>query len=129
LCTDVVIAEHAAERTAVGLAAEGTTALVLPALSYAVTEYAAAFAGTLSIPSDTSRALARDVVLSACRAGFQGVVLCNAHLEPAHRATLGAAVEEARAAGARVAFPDVTRKPHPLQLGAEFQSGACHAGF
>jgi len=56
------------------------------------------------------------------------VVLCNAHLEPAHIASLRAAAESASAAGARVAFPDVTQKPHALRLGAEFRSGACHAG-
>ncbi|MFW5921365.1 MAG: creatininase family protein, partial [Polyangiales bacterium] len=58
----------------------------------------------------------------------QGVVVCNAHLEPANINALTDAVEAAREQGARVSFPDVTRKPHALRLGDEFKSGACHAG-
>jgi creatinine amidohydrolase len=128
LATDVSIAEAGAVRAVRRLLREGLGALVLPALAYAVTEYAAGFAGTLSIPEETARALARDAVLAAVRAGFRGVVLCNAHLEPANIAALHAAAAEAEARGARVAFPDVTRKPHALRLGDEFRSGACHAG-
>lgn len=128
LATDVVIAEEGASRAAHRLEAEGRAALVLPPLAYAVTEYAAGFAGTLSLPEATARALARDVILAATRAGFRGVVICNAHLEPANIAALRGGAEDASAAGATVAFPDVTRKPHALRLGAEFKSGACHAG-
>lgn len=128
LSTDVVIAEHGAERAAGDLSLEDVVAVVLPPVSYAVTEYASEFAGTLSLPPETSRAFVRDVILAAMRAGFRGVVLCNAHLEPANIQALREAAEEARAKGALVAFPDVTRKPHALTLGEEFRSGACHAG-
>jgi creatinine amidohydrolase len=126
--TDVVIADVGAERAARVLEDEGVTAVVLPPIAYAVTEYASEFAGTLSIPEETARALVRDVILGTTHAGFRGVVLCNAHLEPGNLAALHAAVEDARARGALVAFPDVTRKPHALRLGEEFKSGACHAG-
>ncbi len=128
LATDVIISDEAAKRAAAALDAEGIRALVLPPLAYAVTEYASDFAGTLSIPEATARALARDAILAAVRAGFRGVVVCNAHLEPANIAALRGAVDEARAAGAPCDFPDVTRKPHALRLGDEFKSGACHAG-
>ena len=128
LSTDVIIAEHAAERAAGDLSLDAITAVVLSPIAYAVTEYASEFAGTVSISADTSRALVRDVILGAVRAGFRGVVLCNAHLEPANIEALRAAADEASAKGARVAFPDVTRKPHALTLGDEFKSGACHAG-
>lgn len=128
LSTDVIIAEHAAERAAGERSLEDVTAVVLPPVAYAVAEYASGFAGTLSISPATSRALVRDVILGAVRAGFRGVVLCNAHLEPANIGALREAADEARAAGACVAFPDVTRRPHALELGEEFRSGACHAG-
>lgn len=128
LATDVLIAETAALRTASLLAQEDRAALVLPAISYSVTEYAAGFAGTIPLAPDSARRYVRDVCLGAVRAGFRAVVICNAHLEPAHVEGLAAAAEEARAEGAKVAFPDVTKKPHALRLGDEFKSGACHAG-
>jgi len=126
--TDVVISLHAAQRAALALRAEGRPAVVLPPLAYAVTEFAAGFGGTLSLPLGTATALVRDVVLASHRAGFRGVVICNAHLEPGNLQALRDGAAAAREAGAEVAFPDVTRKPHALRLGEEFKSGACHAG-
>lgn len=128
LATDVIISREAARRAARILEKEGPAAVVLPPLAYAVTEYASEFSGTISLPFETAKALARDVILGAVRSGLAGVVVCNAHLEPENLRALREACEEAAARGARVAFPDVTRKPHALRLGAEFRSGACHAG-
>ena len=128
LSTDVVISTEAARRAARQLASEGVSALVLPPVAYAVTEFAAGFSGTLSIPIETARALLRDVILAAMRTGFRAVVVCNAHLEPGNLQAIREAVDETAARGARAAFPDVTRKPHALRLGDEFKSGACHAG-
>ena len=128
LNTDVVIAREGAHRAALALREEGIDAIVLPPLAYAVTEFAATFGGTISLPFETAKAMIRDVILGAVRAGFSAVVLCNAHLEPDNIRALKAAMDEAKARGAKVAFPDVTRKPHALRLGEEFRSGACHAG-
>jgi creatinine amidohydrolase len=128
LCTDVVISEEGAVRAARRLEEEGVRAVVLPPVAYAVTEYASEFPGTVSIRPSTARALLLDVVAGAVRSGFRGAVLCNAHLEPQAVEAIAGAVEDARAAGLRAAFPDVTRKPHALRLGEEFKSGACHAG-
>lgn len=128
LATDVVIAREAARRAQRALMREAIAALVLPALPYAVTDYASGFAGTVSLPFETARALVRDVIVGAVRSGFRGVVVCNAHLEPENLRAIAEACEEARALGAAVAFPDVTRRPHALRLGEEFRSGACHAG-
>ena len=128
LSTDVVISQEGARRAALRLREKGRAAVVLPPLAYAVTEFAASFAGTISLPFDTAKALARDVMIGAHRAGFSGVVVCNAHLEPENLRALKVAMKEANANGARVVFPDVTRKPHALRLGEEFKSGACHAG-
>lgn len=128
LGTDVVISETAALRAAAELRRSRIAAVVLPPLAYAVTEFAADFHGTISLPIETATALVRDVILGAARAGFRGVVICNAHLEPGNLKAIRDAVEQAMAKGARAAFPDVTRKPHALRLGEEFRSGACHAG-
>ena len=128
LATDVIISKEAARRAQRLLMRDGVRAVILPPLAYAVTEYASEFAGTISLPFDTAKALARDVILGAVRAGMRGVVVCNAHLEPENLRALREACDEARAKGAKVDFPDVTRKPHALRLGEEFKSGACHAG-
>lgn len=128
LATDVIISREAARRAQRILMREGVRSVLLPPLAYAVTEYASEFAGTISLPLETAKALARDVILGAVRTGFRGVVVCNAHLEPENLRALHEACEEARARGARVELPDVTRKPHALRLGEEFKSGACHAG-
>ena len=128
LTTDVVISKEAARRAQRILMKEGVPSILLPPLAYAVTEYASEFAGTISLPFETAKALARDVILGAIRTGFRGVVVCNAHLEPENLRALREACDEARARGARVELPDVTRKPHALRLGEEFKSGACHAG-
>src|SRR5205809_1016345 len=55
--------------------------------------------------------------------------VANAHLDPAHVAALEAAVaQNQRENGARIVFPDVTKRPWALRLTEEFRSGACHAG-
>lgn len=147
LLTDVVIAETAALRAAAMLlepafrasdaprpehpgreAESSIAAVVLPPLVYAVADYAGEFPGTLSISAETASALVADVCRAAARSGLAGVVLCNAHLDPAHIASLVEGQRRAEADGVRVAFPDITRKPHALRLGDEFRSGACHAG-
>lgn len=128
LGTDVVISETASVRAAMRLRRDGVEAVVLPPLAYAVTEFAAGFGGTISLSVDTATALARDVIVGAARAGFRGVVVANAHLEPGNLEALRTAVTQANERGARAVFPDVTKKPHALRLGDEFKSGACHAG-
>lgn len=128
LQTDVVISEAAALRAAIQLRREGHPAVVLPPLAYAVTEFASPFRGTVSLPLETASAFARDVILGVGRAGFAGVVVCNAHLEPGNLRALADAVVQANDRGVPAAFPDITRKPHALRLGEEFISGACHAG-
>lgn len=128
LATDVIISRTAAARAARRRRAAGEKAVVLPPLAYAVTEFAAGFDGTVSISIETARLLVRDVLVGAKRAGFVGVVICNAHLEPGNLVALREGMELAAAEGARAVFPDVTRKPHALRLGDEFKSGACHAG-
>jgi creatinine amidohydrolase len=129
LSTDVVIAEAMARAGADELAARGVESLILPALAYTCAGYAAGFAGTLSVRPETATTLVVDVAESLARHGARLLALANAHLEPAHIASIeaaAAAIRERRLLA--VAFPDVTRRPWALRLTEEFQSGACHAG-
>jgi creatinine amidohydrolase len=126
LDTDVVIARAVAERAAAALREKGRRALVFPPLTYGVTDFAAGFAGTVSIGAATLRALVVDLARSLAAQGFDPVVLVNHHLEPAHFAALHEAA--AQAAPARVIVPDHRKKPWALQLGEEFCRGGSHAG-
>ena len=128
LDTDVTIALGTARRAAAELERRGRACVVLPPIAYSVAQYAASFAGTLSLPSETAVANLRDTLIAAARAGFAPLAVANAHLEPAHIETIKQAAELARAAGADVRFPDVTRRALAQRLTEEFRSGACHAG-
>lgn len=129
LATDSLISDAVAERAAAELAARGFVAALLPTIHYAVTEWAAAFAGSLSIPEEVAIGL----VLGACRAtrraGFDRVVVFTAHLEPDHIASLREVVRRFEAElGEPLLFVDTTRRALASRLTAEFQSGSCHAG-
>ncbi|HTE07052.1 MAG TPA: creatininase family protein [Planctomycetota bacterium] len=129
LDTDVTIALGTARRAAALLGAAGRACVVLPPVAYSVAQYAAPFAGTLGVRPETAVAHVRDVLSAAVRAGFAPVAIANAHLEPAHIASLRAACEAVTAeTGAVLAFPDVTRRRLAERLTEEFRSGACHAG-
>lgn len=129
LATDVYLAEELSLRAQAALLARGRPALIAPALCYAVTEFGAAFAGTVSIGAETARRLYADVCLGLQRGGFLRVCLVNSHLEPAHVAALRAAVAEVRERGGPpVAFPDHTEKRWARTLTDEYRSGRCHAG-
>jgi creatinine amidohydrolase len=118
---DTVIATEMARRGAAKLSEHGVNSLILPSVNFSVGEFAADFAGTLSIPPETSVALLRDVCL-ACRK-FRAVALVNINLEPRHVETLKAAVEAARKAGASVCWVDITKKRWSDTLGEAFQTG------
>lgn len=126
LATDVIIASEVAARAAAALEAQGKPAVVFPPLAYGVTEFAAGFAGTVSIRPETLRSLAVDLIRSLAGQGFAPVVLVNHHLEPAHFAALHAAAAEALPAP--VIVPDHRRRPWAPALGEEFCRGGSHAG-
>jgi creatinine amidohydrolase len=128
LSTDVVLAEGMAEAAAGLLRARGRSVLVLPSLAYGVTECAGEFFGTISIGAATVRALVEEIAASLRGRGCEKLGLVNAHLEPAHRHALREAAAAASAAGLPTVLPDVVRRAYAARLGAEFQSGACHAG-
>lgn len=128
LRTDVVIAEHAARLAAQELQRQGQAALVMPAIHYAVTDFAAGFSGTLTVPPAAAKAWLEAVVRSAFDAGFKGLVLCTAHLDPGHLAVLSEVATSCQEHGLAVAFPNIVRRRHVERLGDEFGTGACHAG-
>ena len=128
LGTDVIISDGMAKRAAKALEAEGIRALVLPALAYAPAEYAAEFAGTISIGAATAAALLLDIARSLKAQGFACLALANSHFDPANVAMLRAVTAEIAALGLPVAYPDFTRRALARTLTEEFQSGACHAG-
>src|SRR5213083_1345771 len=113
LSTDVIIAEAMARRCADKLSARGYDALLLPALGYTA----------------TVTALIVDVASSLGRHGFPVLAIANAHLDPAHVASINAALA-ARGGDhlPRMVFPDVAKKPWAVRLTEEFRSGTCHAG-
>lgn len=98
-------------------------ALVLPDLGYGVTEFAAPFAGAVSIGASTLRALVVDICGSLKRQGFERIIVVNNHFEPAHVAALRGATGEAG-----VAYFDLLRRANVARLTDEFRSGSCHAG-
>ena len=129
LATDVIISKELCRRVARALEDRDTESVVAPALSYAVTEYAGEFAGTVTLAKETAVALVRDVAAGLARQGFTRVVLVNSHLEPAHLDTLREAAAAAQAAtGKQVCFPDACSKRWARTLTEEFKKGACHAG-
>lgn len=129
LATDVIISKELCRRAARALEDRDQEALVAPALSYAVTEYAGEFAGTVTVPRETAIAMLRDVAVGLHRQGFPRVVLVNSHLEPAHLETVREAAAAAQEiTGKRVAFPDACSKRWARTLTEEFKKGACHAG-
>jgi creatinine amidohydrolase len=129
LATDGVIAEAMARAGAARLEARGIPAVVLPLLPYTTAGFAAAFPGTISIGAEAVTALVADVARALGRHGYRALAIANAHLDPAHLASLHAARRSvADAEGFPVVFPDLTTKPWGSRLTDEFRSGACHAG-
>jgi creatinine amidohydrolase len=102
--------------------------LVLPAVPYGVTRYAASFPGAIGVGEDTLHALVVDVCGSLAEQGLCHLAIVNSHFEPEQVATLRRAVDTLRAADARVGLLDLTRRRHAQRLTPEFRAGSCHAG-
>ena len=129
--TDVTIAVAHARRAAGKLEALGVQALVLPPLAYGITNWTQGFPGRISIRTGTLFALVEDLLSALEFEGIRQLVVVNAHLEPENVRTLrNALLDRAERHRDRVhaVFADVTRRKFAEKLGAEFQSGDCHAG-
>ncbi|HJZ85102.1 MAG TPA: creatininase family protein [Polyangia bacterium] len=107
LAADCVIAEEMARRSAAALDERAFPSAIAPTVAYSCAEYAAGFAGTVSVEAAGFEAYLLGALSGLQRTGFARVCLVNAHLEPRH-------LEAVRAVLARlerkVAFPDVTDK-------------------
>lgn len=129
LCTDMLLAEGMAARAGVLLEQRGIPAVVLPSLPFGVTEFGRHFTGALGIPPAALLETVVGVAAALKRDGARALALCNAHLEPDHLRTLHEAAHQATArTGLPTCFMDKTRPSVARTLGAEFKSGACHAG-
>ncbi len=127
LSTDVIIAEAMARACAEVLSGEGRDVVLLPALWATHAGFADAFPGTVSVSGATVTALVREVAAALAAQGFGVLAVANAHLDPAHLASLRDACADAPA-GIRMAFVDLTRRAVAERLTEEFRTGACHAG-
>jgi creatinine amidohydrolase len=127
--TDVIIGDAMARAGAERLAEAGYEPILLPPLAYTAAPFAAGFPGTLSVAAATVTSLLVDLARALTKERLAALAIANAHLDPTHLASIGAAVEVARRERCLpVVAPDATRKPWALRLGEEFRSGACHAG-
>lgn len=129
LDTDVLIAEAMASRAVERLRASGVEAYVLPAIAYAVTDFARGFGGAVTVSARTASSLIEEVCRSLISLGFRRIAIATAHLEPAHLVSIRDACARVKeAAGVEPIFPDITSKRWGRMLNEEFRSGACHAG-
>jgi creatinine amidohydrolase len=129
LTTDGIIAVAMAEAGAAQLAGHDLLPVVLPPHEYTSAPFAAAFAGTVTVPPETVTGLVVELGRALAFHGFGVLAIANAHLDPTHLGALHAAVSRLLAERITLAvFPDLTRKPWALRLGEEFRSGACHGG-
>jgi len=130
LATDIILSTENAERAAQALRTQGVGAIVAPPLPYGVTDFAAGFTGAISIPVETMV----DFIVAGSSAyldqGFAHVCLINHHLEPGQLKMLQLSrqrLADKYGPGA-VSYPEVISRRWGGRLGAEFRSGACHAG-
>ena len=129
LATAAILSEELARRSAAALEPDGSEVLIAPTISYALTDYAGEFSGTVSIAADTAARLVSDVCCSLIGQGFERIGLINSHLEPAHVASLrDACARVLGRTGRVVAFPDQTERRWARTLTDEYKRGACHAG-
>jgi creatinine amidohydrolase len=129
LDTDVIIAQAMARAGAARLTARGLRPLLLPPLTYTTAAFAQGFAGTMSVRPQTVTATVVEIAANLRQQGFGMLAIANAHLDPAHLASLEAAAIAIRHDfKLPVAFPNLAAKPWALRLSDEFKSGACHAG-
>jgi len=129
LSTDTLISDAVAQRAAATLGEDGWTAVVFPPVHYGVTDWAASFTGTVSIPSEATHALFMAAAKAARSMGFTRVAVTNAHLEPGHIMMLRKVAKDYEAeTGEPLVFSDKTRRANAARLTDEFRSGSCHAG-
>lgn len=129
LRTDVTLAEENARRAA-SLFPANFRVFIVPSLPFGVTDFAAGFRGAIGLTATTFECVVRELVSALLDDGFNHVSLINHHLDPNHLKALDRAINQLRETYGphRVSHPSVLEGRWGRQLGAEFRSGACHAG-
>lgn len=127
LSVDVVIAEEVCRRVAARLTRD---VVVFPAVAYGLTDFAAPFAGTVTLPAEVARQMLVGILRGIVGSGFGALAVVNHHLEPAHFRVVHEAAKAVQAAspGVKVLVPDHRRPPTGPALGHEFMHGGSHAG-
>jgi creatinine amidohydrolase len=130
LGTDGLISAGVCRRAAESLADDPEVRpLILPALPYGVTRYAADFAGAIGVREETLHALVADVCGSLAEQGLRHQAIVNNHFEPEQVTTLRRVVDALNERDdARVELLDLTRRSRAQRLTQEFRDGSCHAG-
>jgi creatinine amidohydrolase len=126
LLTDTIISQSSAELAAARLAQEGITAWIAPAVPYGVTDFAAGFAGAISVPDAVLGDYLAAVVRGFLDNGADHVCVVNNHLEPAHYQALLAVAPRFAPGRCSIACPLSRRWARTLS--DEFKRGECHAG-
>ena len=127
LSVDVVIAEEVCRRASSRLRRD---TVMFTEVAYALTDFAAPFAGTVTLAADVARAMLTGILTGIAHSGFSTIAVVNHHLEPAHFRVVHDAGKAAQAAfpSARVLVVDHRRAPIGPKLGHEFMHGGSHAG-
>jgi creatinine amidohydrolase len=130
LATDSMISTGMCRHAAARLADDPELrALVLPPLSYGVTRYTSAFAGTVHIDEETLHAVVTDVLGSLIAQGLRHNAIVNNHFEPEHVQTLHRAIDTVlERTGVLTAYLDLTRRHRAKALTDEFRRRGSHAG-
>ncbi len=124
--TDTIIAVALARRGVTKLEERGLHALIVPPITFSVSQLGADFPGTVSLPPETVVALVRDVCIAVSKS-FRAIALVNVNQEPANLEALKKAVEEANKGGASAYLTEFAKKRWVEQLGGAFGAGD-HAG-
>ncbi|MFT3706145.1 MAG: creatininase family protein [Archangium sp.] len=127
LSVDVVIAEEVCRRVSSRMRRD---TVMFPAVTYALTDFAAPFSGTVTLEAETARAMLTGIIRGIAQSGFSTVAVVNHHLEPAHFKVVHEAGKAMQAAfpNVRVLVADHRRPPTGPALGHEFMHGGSHAG-
>jgi creatinine amidohydrolase len=128
LSTDATISLEVCLMSAKKLEKKKYRAFVLPPLSYAVTECASQFPGTISISPEVDTRLISDICLSLVGGDFKKICIFNSHFEPTHVQCIYEAIDRVKEmSGVVVAFTDITRRKYASKLVDVFQMGESHA--
>ena len=130
LATDRYLSEENASRALVELRKKGINAWIVSSFAYGVTEFAAGFDGAISVPQPLFESLLTHIIEQYMKAGCIHVCLINHHLEPGQLNAIQAVTKQLHQqySPAFLSAPQVVSKEWGRHLGAEFKSGACHAG-